>query len=217
MWTRNAQGVFESDLLKQLPWLWHGFGSRLSRDWPGDYTQLRQIHSNLVHIAEGSGCLGEGDALVTATPGVRIGVRTADCVPILLADPERKVVSAVHAGWRGTVARVTQRAIESMQKRFASKPEEIHAAVGPCIGACCFEVGPEVAAEFQPWFADASSLTRINLVEVNVNQLEKSGVLLRHIDISEMCTVCDPAQFESFRRDRENSGRMVAAIGIVEP
>ena len=216
MWTRNAQGVFQSDLLRQFAWLRHGFGSRLSPGWPGDYTQLRQIHSAAVHIAEGGGCIGQGDALVTASPGVRVGVRTADCVPILFADPQRRVVAAVHAGWRGTVARIAQRTIERMQDTFHSQPAHIYAAIGPCIAHCCFEVGPEVAAEFQPWFADAGSRTHINLVDVNVSQLVEAGVPQAQIDVSGMCTVCDPENFESFRRDRENSGRMVAAIEIVD-
>ena len=215
MWTRNAGGVFESDLLAQFPWVWHGFGSRLSGTWPGDYTQLKQIHSDFVHVAEGGGCLGEGDALVTNTPGVRVGLRTADCVPILLVDAERRVVAAVHAGWRGTVARVAERTIERMHAAFGCRPSDMYAAVGPCIANCCFEVGREVAVEFRPWIDDADSRTHIDLVAVNVFQLEGVGIPGRQIDTSGLCTVCDPEQFESYRRDREKSGRMVAAIGIV--
>jgi YfiH family protein len=215
MWTRNAEGVFESDLMKQFPWLWHGFGTRTSGDWPGLYTHLKQIHSDIVYYADKAGCLGEGDALVTDTPGVRVGIRTADCVPILLVDPEKRAVGAVHAGWRGTVARLVQRTIEQMTQSFGSIPEHVHAAIGPCIARCCFEVGPEVAKEFQPWLTYTGLRTHVDLVEVNLKQLEEAGVPQAQIDTSALCTVCDADQFHSFRRDREASGRMVAAIGIV--
>ena len=89
MWTETAEGVLESSLLKRLPWLRHGFGTRLSDAWPGEYTHLKQIHSDIVFSADGGqGCVGHGDALVTATPGRLIGIRTADCVPLLFADPK---------------------------------------------------------------------------------------------------------------------------------
>lgn len=119
MWSTNAEGVLESDLLKGLPWLRHGFGTSLSAHWPGEYTQLKQIHSDIVFLVDrGSGCLGEGDALVTAREGQIIGIRTADCVPILFADAERRAVAAAHAGWRGTVAEIARRTVERMRQEF---------------------------------------------------------------------------------------------------
>src|ERR1700754_3758813 len=97
--------ALQSSLFSDLPWLQHGFGSRHSENWLDSYTNLKQIHSNKVVSADGRrGCLEQGDALITSDPGNWIGVRTADCVPILIADPEHRVVAAIHAGWRGTVA-----------------------------------------------------------------------------------------------------------------
>lgn len=214
MWKPNAKGVFESELLAQFPWVWHGFGSRTSGDWPGDYTQLKQIHSSIVHVADASGCLGEGDALVTSTPGLRVGVRTADCAPLLMVDSGNRAVAAVHAGWRGTVTRVAQRTVQQMTSTFGTDSARLHVAIGPCIAECCFEVGPEVAAEFVEWFPDATKRTHLDLVTVNVAQLVQSGVPREQIDVAGLCTVCNDAQFHSFRRDKEKSGRMVAAIGI---
>ena len=212
----KQDGVLSSDLLNRIPWVWHGFGTRLSAGWPGDYTQVKQIHSDIVFAAEEQrGCIGEGDALISSTPGQRIGIRTADCVPLLLADAARPVVAAVHAGWRGTVAQIARKAVMRMQEAYGSDPARIHAAMGPAIGACCFEVGAEVAEQFTPWFTDAKNLTHVNLAEANYRQLLGAGLLPEHIDDPRLCTACDSRRFHSFRRDREQSGRMVAAIGIV--
>jgi YfiH family protein len=196
--------------------VWHGFGTRVSEGWPGEYTRLKQIHSNLVHAAdEGQGCIGEGDSLISWTPGQKVGVRTADCVPLLFADPDHRAVAAAHAGWRGTVAEIAATTLERMRAVYGSEPRRIYAAIGPAIGECCFEVGPEVAAQFAPWFPDAKSLTHVNLAETNFRQLVGAGLLPEHIDVMNLCTVCDPDRFHSFRRDKEHSGRMVAAIGVI--
>lgn len=215
MWSANALGVLESDLLKQLRWLRHGFGTRLSAHWPGEYTQLKQIHSDIVFLADGrSGCIGEGDALVTATDGQIVGIRTADCVPILFADLDRRVVAAAHAGWRGTVAQIARRTVERMRQDFGSEPRRVYAAVGPSIGKCCFEVGFEVAEQFQIYVSDAQKATHVDLQEANVKQLLDAGLHREHIDVSGLCTMCEMERFHSFRRDKHLSGRMVSAIGI---
>jgi YfiH family protein len=208
-------GIIESGLLSRIPWVWHGFGTRLSGDWPGEYAKLKQVHSNAVLLAgENQGCAGEGDALVSSTPGQRIGVRTADCVPILFADPDRHAVAAAHAGWRGTVAEIAVATVTRMQELYGSDPRRIHAAIGPAIGECCFEVGAEVAGQFVRWFPNVQILTHVDLVEANYRQLLISGLLPEHIDAPRLCTVCDPDRFHSFRRDKEQSGRMVSAIAI---
>lgn len=215
MWTVNGEGIFESEILQPFPWLRHGFGSRLSPAWPGDYTQLKQIHSDLVFVADGkAGCLGEGDALITATPGETIGIRTADCVPLLFADPDHKVVAAAHAGWRGTVAKIALHTVKRMQAEFESDPRSLHAAIGPAIGKCCFEVGPEVSAQFRPYWPAVEHLTHVDLVAANFRQLVEAGLRSDHIDVAGLCTMCDPSHFHSYRRDRELAGRMVAAIGL---
>ncbi|HUJ82553.1 MAG TPA: peptidoglycan editing factor PgeF, partial [Candidatus Acidoferrales bacterium] len=117
---------------------------------------VRQIHSDIIHVIDTAPPQPlRGDALITATPGLLIAVQTADCVPILLADPEYRVVAAVHAGWRGTLKRIAEKTVGRMRMLFGSRPEKILAALGPGIGRCCYEVGPEVAKEFASQFENA--------------------------------------------------------------
>lgn len=216
MWTCDAEGVLHSPRLSEFPWLWHGFGTRFTDGWPGEYTSLKQIHSDIVYVIGKDGSQsGEGDALVTAVPGLRVGVRTADCVPLLIVDPSRRAVAAVHAGWRGTVSKVARKSVETMKRAFGSDPADLHAAIGPCIAKCCFEVGKEVASEFRDWFDDWNMRTHIDLVSVNARQLRDAGIPEDQIDVAGLCTVCDASgAFHSFRRDKDRSGRMVAALGI---
>jgi YfiH family protein len=170
---------------------------------------LKQIHSSVVLVADRAGLIGEGDALVTAQPGIAVSVRTADCYPILLADSRRHVVAAVHAGWRGTAARIVPEAIAKMRAQWGTGPQDIYAAIGPGIGGCCHEVGSEVARQF------GAKAGRLALAEANRCQLIDSGVENGHIDVLGLCTFCDPAQFHSFRRDKDEAGRMVSFIRIV--
>lgn len=117
---------------------------------------LRQFHSDLIHVidSEPNDSL-RGDALITRTPGLLLAVQTADCIPILLADPENRVVAAIHAGWRGTLKRIAEKTVGRMRMLFGSRPERIIAALGPGIGRCCYEVGPEVVKEFASQFEAA--------------------------------------------------------------
>ncbi len=117
---------------------------------------LSQIHSDIIHVVEVvPPHILQGDALITATPGLLIAVQTADCIPILLADPDHRVVAAIHAGWRGTLKRIAEKTVGRMRMLFGTRPEKIIAAVGPGIGRCCYEVGPEVVKEFAGQFENA--------------------------------------------------------------
>jgi purine-nucleoside/S-methyl-5'-thioadenosine phosphorylase / adenosine deaminase len=121
---------------------------------------MRQIHSDIVHVAnsadaEPSAETAKADALITNVPGLLLTVQVADCVPILLADKKRHVIAAVHAGWRGTLQRIAEKTLGRMQMEFGTRPEGVLAALGPGIGQCCFEVGPEVAAEYASKFPNA--------------------------------------------------------------
>src|SRR5262249_38891552 len=156
------------------------------------------------------GVIGEGDALITAADGLWVGVKTADCIPILLADPTQHVVAAAHAGWRGTVARIAQKTVEALAARWGSRPKDLVGAIGPGIGECCFEVGPEVAVEF----GRPAVRTHVDLIESNRRQLTDAGVPLESISVAGMCTFCHPAKFHSFRRDREKAGRMFSVIRV---
>ncbi len=203
-----------SQLLAAIPWLTHGFGTRATEDWPAGYTSVKQIHSNNIVLTNGRrGCLDQADALVSNEPGNLIGIRTADCVPILIVDPVNRAVAAVHAGWRGTVAGIATGTVQRMTQEFNSDPARLLAAIGPAIGPCCFEVGPEVAAQFQ---MDTFQGGRtVDLPEANLRQLTGAGLSVGQIDVMRLCTVCcGPNRFHSFRRDKDQSGRMVSAIGI---
>jgi YfiH family protein len=117
---------------------------------------LRQIHSDFVHVFSAAPAkLPQGDAAISQQPGFLLGIQTADCVPILLADVRRRAVAAVHAGWRGTLARVVMKTLGRMRVEFGTKPGDVIAALGPAIGPCCYEVGPEVAQAFSGQFAQA--------------------------------------------------------------
>jgi len=157
----------------------------------------------------------EGDALITDEIGKSIGVRTADCVPILLLDCRNRVIAAVHAGWKGTAAEVVERTLERMTEDFNTDPADIYAAMGPCIRGCCYEVDSAVADRFAPLFSEwepAEGKRKLNLAEANRRQMEASGIKRERIFDCGLCTTCQSFQFFSFRREPENPGRMVASI-----
>jgi YfiH family protein len=122
---------------------------------------LRQIHSDLVHAVSAvpkSPLVGDG--VVTNTPGLVLGVQTADCLPVILVDPKRKAVGVFHAGWRGTLRRIVEKGVGEMRRNFGCEPKDLQAAIGPGIRQCCFEVGPEVQVRFEAQFAYAGKLFR---------------------------------------------------------
>ena len=201
--------MLHSSLLSQLDWVTHGFGTRRDSISQDEMASLRQIHSATVLAADRTGCVGDGDALITGLRRVTVSVRTADCYPILLADARNRAVAAVHAGWRGTAARIVQHALETMGTQFGTEPADVRAAIGPGIGACCYEVGAEVAAQF-----GLTEAGRVDLAAANRSQLLAAGVPGEGIEILGACTRCDSAQFHSFRRDKELAGRMVSYIGV---
>lgn len=120
---------------------------------------LRQIHSDIVHRVDSpDGAAGDppgGDALFTRASGCLLAIQTADCVPILLADPKQRAIAAIHAGWRGTVRRIAAKTLGRMQMEFGTRPQDVVAALGPSIGRCCYEVGEDVAREFHAQFPEA--------------------------------------------------------------
>jgi YfiH family protein len=215
MLTRSPEGVYTSTLVGGLPFVRHGFATRNTPGWPGKYARVRQIHSNIVAVAEAATTTpAQADAVVTAEPDHWVGIRTADCVPLLIADRRGRAVAAVHAGWRGTVADIAGETVRRLKDLYGCSPEDLVVAIGPCIARCCFEVGPEVGERFRPLFGDGADLTRIDLAEANRRQLTAAGLPHESIDVTTLCTACDGGEFHSYRRDRELSGRMVAAIAL---
>jgi YfiH family protein len=195
--------------LEEFDWLVHGFGLRHSPP-PGGVTTAKQIHSDIVLDAAGrrGQIVGEGDALISNQPGVVVGVKTADCVPILLVDASTRTVASVHAGWRGTDRNIVATTIRRLSSLWSVSPVNIRAAIGPSIGECCYEVGPEVAERFG---VDTSGRVHLDLVAINERQLRAAGVT--NIWKSGECTFCAADRFFSYRRERDRAGRMVSIIG----
>lgn len=216
----GEDGIYRCDAFQQeFVWQTHGFGTRMGNP-PADVT-LRQIHSGHVWNAHRlNDRAREGDALVTDEPGRSIGVRTADCVPVLLLDAKRRAVAAVHAGWRGTASQIVKRAVEKMAEEFGTVPADVRAALGPCIRECCYQVGWEVASQFvalfPEWADDEPGQQRhLNLPEANRRHLQAAGVSADGIFDCGLCTACSPEHFFSFRREPNNPGRMTAAIALL--
>ena len=205
---------------------------------------LLQFHSDTILSFESAPTEpARGDASVTKRAGLLLAVQTADCVPILLVDPKNRAVAAVHAGWRGTLARIVEKAIGRMQMEFGSKAKDLVAAIGPAIGGCCYEVGTEVAAAFSGQFANAAEFfdelrtgdepnplqwmnmmppghqpppkkVLLDLRKANRAQLQAAGVRPSNIFVSELCTGCRRDLLFSYRKEGAQSGRMMAVIGI---
>jgi YfiH family protein len=205
-----------------LPWLEHGFGTKGSDDWPsGDESaSLKQVHSTRVVVANQPGGLGEGDALATNQPGLFVMVKTADCIPVLFADPATKSVAAVHAGWRGTAGNIVRSTIETLVSEFHTEPSQLWAAIGPGIRKCCYEVSGDVARQFAAWLPELAGVgekAMLDLTEVNRRQLIEAGLTPGHIFApsgSECCTRCETELLHSFRRDGSRAGRMHSAVRV---
>jgi len=185
---------------------------------------LKQMHSALARRV-GRAEIGEraslwGDGLMTDEPGVLLGIQTADCLPVLVADRRRRAVAAFHAGWRGTLKGIVERGVSAMGREFGSDPGDLVAAIGPGIGRCCFAVGAEVRELFTAKYAYAGELwaegapRRLDLVEANRRQLLAAGVAAEAIFALNECTSCRTDRFFSYRAERGKTGRMMAVIGI---
>jgi polyphenol oxidase len=194
----------------------------------GDQLYLvRQVHGPAVAVVgAGDGPEGvagrEADAVITDVPGAAIGVFVADCVPLLLADPVSGACAAVHAGWRGVVAGVVPATVRALAAAYGSGPVGLRVALGPAIGACCFEVGPEVVEAFAAALPGAGAMfvrehvgarPHIDLKAALRLQLQALGVPPEQIDAGPECTRCDgAARFYSYRRDNGRTGQHLAVI-----
>jgi YfiH family protein len=213
----GPDGIYRCDGFQEFIWQKHGFGTRDAN--PEADILLKQVHSTHVWNVNGwkpQQRTKEGDALITDCVGKSIGIRTADCVPILLLDCQTRAIAAVHAGWRGTAGELVRMTVEHLTRDFATAPKDIYAAMGPCIRECCYEVAPDVAARFGSWFPEwevqESRPRKVDLAETNRRQMQAAGIPAAHIFDCELCTACQSGQFFSFRREPENPGRMLAAI-----
>ncbi len=181
----------------------------------------RQVHGTRCLVADGlpPGSLGEGDALVTATPGIPLAVFTADCLGVIVADPERRAVGVAHAGWRGTVAGILGRLLDALVTRFQVRPDRVVAGIGPSIGPCCYEVDEPVVGPLRAAFpGDWERWTQprgrgrwmLDLWQANADQLVAAGVRREAIVNPRLCTGCRRDLFFSYRK--EGRGASLAAF-----
>ena len=200
-------------------------GNALGFD-PRNVVLCRQVHSDTVQVVteehRGAGLtappLAPCDALVTNVPGLALVVFSADCTPILFHDPVTGAVGAAHAGWRGTVSAIAARTVEAMVREYGSRPGDIRSAIGPNIGVCHFETGADVpqalldafGQEMNPFIFPRGEKYLVDLKKINAWILERAGV--RHIDISEDCTVCQSDRFWSHRVTEGHRGTQGAII-----
>jgi YfiH family protein len=188
---------------------------------------LRQVHRATVAVARHDRASPwhrpEADVAVSDDPASALGVRVADCAPVLLADRRVGVVAAAHAGWRGTVLGAAPAAVRAMRESFGSNPADLVVAIGPCLGACCGEVGPEVRAAFLDaghpvaavgaWFTPGGGdRSYLDLPLANRDQLEAAGVPATQIHVAGLCTRSFADVFHSYRAAKEHAGRMVGVI-----
>ena len=208
------------------------FSTRRDSILPYSVIQGHQVHGSEVAIIDRPDLTREDlegyDAFFTELPGVAIGVRTADCVPILISDPRNRVIAAIHSGWKGTVQKIVMKTIGVMETRFKTRPEDLVAVIGPSIGPASFQVGEEVAAKFKEagfpmdaiWSFQGQGDGRpmsgghhIDLWEANKWILQESGVKEGNIWISGIDTFLDPSFF-SARRESVECGRNINAIRL---
>lgn len=229
----DSLGILRFEPWLELPWLVHGFSTRALGDFKGrsagesaaalglegKVITLKQVHSDTVRPADGeiSGLEPrlEGDGLISRTPGETIGVGIADCLPLLLVDSRKRAVAAVHAGWRGSAARIAALAVERMRADYGSEPADLEAVIGPCISAEQYEVGEDVAGHFEPGavLREGRPKAHVDLAAANRLQLLAAGLREGNIRGGVHCSFRDP-QFHSHRRDAERAGRMIAFIGL---
>ncbi len=183
----------------------------------------KQTHTDHIRIVTqedaGKGLCRESDiqdtdGLITNLTGIPLLVFSADCVPILLLDPVKRVIAAVHAGWRGTVKGIAAKAVTMMTEKFGSNPKDILAGIGPSIGPCCCTFDQEDAHVFNPEFLtpQANSKVLVDLWAMNRAQLLCVGVPDTNIDVSEVCTVCHADRYYSYRTHKDRTGRQGAVI-----
>jgi YfiH family protein len=192
---------------------------------PTSVYDVWQVHGTEVAIAKAprhpTSPHLQADAILTDSPGLTLMMRFADCVPILLHDPIRKVVGIAHAGWMGTVRGTVRFAVEAMQKHYLSSPADIQAAIGPSIGPDHYEIGPDVVIQVQQAFqSDASKLlsvmaghVKFDLWAANRLLLEQAGV--RNVEVAGLCTACHTEDWYSHRAENGRTGRFGTIVALV--
>ncbi len=188
--------------------------------WP--LLKLKQIHSDAIHDMTDTSAANEaleGDAALTQLGGAVLGIQTADCVPILIADRRGRAVAAIHAGWRGTASQIAQKSVGRLAASYGIPAHDLIAVIGPHNAVCCYEVGEEVVAAIN----DPAAVLRkpewtkphLNQALANQRQLIAAGIPEDQIVVSNLCTQCRGDLFYSYRREGKRAGRMLSVIGIL--
>jgi YfiH family protein len=198
---------------------------------PENLRRVKQVHGNSVRVLtrgetndEGAEARPDGDAVVSNIPGLVLAVLVADCVPIVVADRDSGAAGAIHAGWRGTCARVGPTAVEAMRRHFGTDPSDLTVAIGPSIGPDDYEVGESLIEAFQHaghgagdlarWFRRRNSQLCLDLWAANRDQLIDAGVPADRISICGLSTLSHPGIFDSYRAEGERAGRMAAVVAV---
>ncbi len=196
----------------------------------GQLVSANQVHGEtIVEVAgarpgpEVPRAVADADGLVTRARGVALGIRTADCVPVLIHAPDVGAIAAVHAGWRGAVVGIAGRAVARLKELYGADPRRMVAAIGPHIRSCCYEVGLDVARRFEERFGpgvaapsgEGRQSVRLDLEESNRRALVEAGIPAENLDALPDCTCCDAKRFFSHRRDQGRSGRHLSIIALV--
>jgi YfiH family protein len=189
----------------------------------GRIVTMKQVHGDQIVEVKDKKLkeAGEADGMMTAATDIFLGVLTADCVPILFIAPKNKLVAAVHAGWRGTLAGIAEKAVRLFNDRYGVEASELEVALGPSIGSCCYEVKDDVADPLlKRWggIAQASIQNRdgktyLDLRLLNRGVLAQAGIPATNIFQVGPCTSCSPTDFFSYRRERSETGRQISFIG----
>jgi hypothetical protein len=200
----------------------------VSGEWElSQFVFPRQTHSDHVEVVQQINplpAIPDTDALVTNQPGLFVCVQTADCVPILLYDPQKRVVAAIHAGWRGTVSKIVAKTVHRMTEEFGCSPDDVIAGIGPSIHMHDYEVGPEVVRSVKASFSNWPALLKpslneghgyFDLWEANKTILTDSGLAEENIEVIGLCSFEHSNLFYSARRDGTDTGRMVSGISLV--
>ncbi|MDO8494600.1 MAG: peptidoglycan editing factor PgeF [Deltaproteobacteria bacterium] len=224
--------LIQAPILAQESWLTHGFGIK---DIPIQHylnelgltnaalPDTKQIHGKTVHLLKSGKSFNsklEGDAFITDEPGVICWVRSADCVPILLADRTHHVIGAIHSGWRGTAEKIILEVLSQMEKKWQTSPEDLTIAIGPAIGGHCYQIGADVQQVFEQarlypvlWMEEAwAGRWYLDLAFANLELLAEAGVPREQIYLSLACTACDLDKFHSYRKEGGKKGEQVSFI-----
>ena len=180
--------------------------------------QAEQVHGASVavlhHAPPSAEMLAGCDALLTDVPGLALAIRTADCLPVCLADPARGVVGIAHVGWRGLAASLPGRLVAAVRHAYQCPPEALQVVIGPGIRACCYEVGPELLGPFGSFVQSRGTLRMCDLAGAAIEQLRHSGLRAERILDTQQCTACEPERWFSPRREGPETGRLMSFVPL---